>query len=130
MRCRCATPVIAWRSMASFIGAPISCDSASAMSWLALVVFGEDRAQQILPLLRRGAGKGREGGARGGDGAVHVLGAADRDLGEGFLGGGVDDIEQLRFQRVDPGAVHIVLPFMLHAVILLTGLVPEASCVI
>ena len=80
----------------------------------ALLVEVEDRAQQVEALLARAVAEAREGGAGGGDGAVDVGGAADRDLGVGFLGRGIDDVQQLGRDRFDPFAVDVELLLVLH----------------
>ena len=51
-----------------------------------------------------------EGAPRGGDGAVDVLRAAHGDDAGDRLGGGIDDLEFLGLDRVDPGAIDIELP--------------------
>src|SRR5262249_36587077 len=78
------------------------------------LVFGEDRLQELEPLLAGRAAKAREGPARGGHGAVDIGGAADGDLGVGFLGRRIDDVEELRLDRIDPVTVDVELLLVSH----------------
>src|SRR5882757_710796 len=87
----------------------------------ALVVFRQDRAQQVQPLLPGGAGEGWEGQPGRRHGAVDVGRAADGDLGERLLGRRVDDVKQGGLDRVDPLAVDVELFLVLH------GEIPSGS---
>ena len=80
----------------------------------ALVILGQDGAQQIQPLLAGGAGERREGGPRGGNGAVHVAGppSAIRVKASSVEG---STTSSSGLQRIHPGAVDIMLVFMMHA---------------
>ncbi len=80
----------------------------------ALLVFGQDAAQDFQALLAGGLAPGREGLAGGHDGLVDVSGAAKRDLAADVLGGGVDDVEGLLLDRIDPLAVDVELQVLAH----------------
>jgi len=86
----------------------------------ALVVLGQDGAQQVQPVLAGRAGIRRKRCLRRCHRPVDVLRTADGDLGERLFGGRIDHIDQGGLQRRDPGPVHVVLPFVFHAVVLQT----------
>ena len=92
-----------------------------------LVVLGQNGPQQIQPVLARCPRERRKRRLRGSNRSVHILGTTDGDLRERLLGGRIDNAQQRGLQRIDPGPVHIVLPFMFHAVFLLhcIGLLPD-----
>ena len=83
-----------------------------------LVVFGQDGAQQVEPLLAAGAGESGESGLGGGHGTIDVGGAADRNLNVSLLGRGIDDVEQGGHDRVHPLAVDIEMLGVLHGPVL------------
>src|ERR1700722_15107964 len=79
-----------------------------------LLVLVEDRAQQIEPLLARGVGESRQRRAAGPNGSRDVRRTAAENLGEGFLGRWIDDIDRLRLQGIEPPAIDVMLTSMLH----------------
>ena len=82
---------------------------------VALLVDREHLLQQRDALFAGGAGIGLEGAPRGLHRRVDVGGRAHADAGDGFLGGGVDDVQRTRHGGVDPLAVDVELQVLFHA---------------
>ena len=80
-----------------------------------LLVLGLDALQQVDALFPRGLGVGREGLAGGGDGLVDIGGGAGRDVSADLFGGGVDDIEALGGDRIDPLTIDVKFHVFAHA---------------
>ena len=81
---------------------------------VAVLQLRHDAHEQVHALLARGLGPGLERLAGGLHGAVHILGAAERNAaGDGF-GGGIDDVERLGRNRVDPFAIDVELQIVAH----------------
>src|ERR1700731_1347647 len=78
------------------------------------LVGGQDALHEREALGGRGAGITVERSTRSRDGTVHILGAAHGDHARDRLGGGIDDLEFLRYYRIDPGAVNIKLPIVIN----------------
>ncbi len=78
------------------------------------LVGGENALHQREAFRGGGAGIAVERTARGRDGTVHIRRLAHRYHPGDRLGGGVDDLEILRFDRVDPSAVNVELPIIVR----------------
>ena len=79
-----------------------------------VLVDVDDLGQQVDPLLARRLGIRLERRDRGGYRAVDILDAAQGDLSDDLLGRGIDHVEALAVDRVDPLAVDVELGFVRH----------------
>ena len=107
-------PVAACAALDSHIGAPISLEMASAISFVLGLVDRDDLAEQGEALFARGAREGLERLAGGGDRLVDIGLGAERDAREGFFVGRVDDVDRLGRDGVHPFAVDVELKTFLH----------------
>ena len=57
------------------------------------LIFGHDAGQQRLAFFDAGLAEGLERAPRGGDRLVDIGGGAQRNLGTGLLGRGIDDLQ-------------------------------------
>ena len=77
----------------------------------------DDALQEVDAFLPRGLRIGVERGDGCRDGPVDVVDIAEGNLADGLLGGGVDHVETLARQRLDPFAAHIELGSVTHLVL-------------
>src|SRR5208283_3662419 len=89
------------------------------------LVGAKDSLHERQALLGSGARIGVECAARSHDGTVDVLGTAHRYDAGYLFGGGIDDLEFLGLDRVDPSAIDVKLPIVVcHARPLKSALLP------
>ena len=88
--------------------AHLAADGLAHLAEAALVDRG-DLFEQREAFLARRRGESREGRAGGGNGAVDVRLGAERDLGEGLFGCGIDDVDRRRRRGRDPRSADEIL---------------------
>src|SRR6202040_2162124 len=76
-------------------------------------VGGENALHEREAFGRRGARIAVKSAARRHDGAVYILAASHRYDAGNFLGRGIDDLQFLGLDRVDPSTIDIELPIVI-----------------
>ena len=91
----------------------------------ALLVDGDDPAQQLQALAALRKAERLKGALGGGDRLVDIRFRAERNLREGVFVRGVYDVESMGNDRIDPGSVDVKLPIVRHRI---RSLLRNADC--